>query len=476
MGHDHDEDGNIVFLDCEDDLSMEGGDVEQMENLNKSVEEINEVLPGTSKEGNADAQNVDAMINQLSEDKLANNPVIQRMIQKFFQDQFKNMENRGNNKESNVQIFDNTGKGNGQIPTLKSPSDTTMYAPALQKKLTPTQNVGIGMNLSFQGDQHLRFMNDQEPVFVLDGIAHQCHSHDSEVVDHVNRVVSDIVHDHDETRRVSTTVLRNLSQNLTNLQLVSNFVDAVRLEQHPQDADRDRSRRKSDYTAVDLETAQEKADRAIIEAEKFRATVEPPGNFSNKFLTQVTQDKQTEPMRILDIGSRVSDDDFFHLTCHIDPSLIHKIEKGEFVELEKLLPKDKFGKTDKGRMEWVHRDGGTFLVPAQKENKIASFRCWEQAFRAYATIYCGANPHRSKEIWQYIMVINTTAPSYTWENVYNYDITFRHLMAFNPQCSWAVTYNQMWNLSMRDPLPRNGYKGNGMYQHTSGRGYVASSI
>ena len=29
-------------------------------------------------------------------------------------------------------------------------------------------------------------------------------------------------------------------------------------------------------------------------------------------------------------------------------------------------------------------------------------------------------------------------------------------MAFNPQRSWAVTYNQMWNLSMRDPIPKNG--------------------
>ena len=28
-------------------------------------------------------------------------------------------------------------------------------------------------------------------------------------------------------------------------------------------------------------------------------------------------------------------------------------------------------------------------------------------------------------------------------------------MAFNPTRSWAVCYNQMWNLSMRDPLPKN---------------------
>ena len=51
-------------------------------------------------------------------------------------------------------------------------------------------------------------------------------------------------------------------------------------------------------------------------------------------------------MQMLNIGSGVSDDDFFHLTCHIEPSLIHKIEKGEFIKLEKLLPKEKYNKND----------------------------------------------------------------------------------------------------------------------------------
>ena len=119
------------------------------------------------------------------------------------------------------------------------------------------------------------------------------------------------------------------------------------------------------------------------------------------------------------------------------------------------MPKDKINRhSEENRLEWVHRDGGTYFVPAQRDGKITNFRRWEQAFRAYAIIYCGANPQCSKEIWQYITVINTTASAYTWDNVYNYDVTFRHLMAFNPQQSWAITYNQMWNLSMRDPSPK----------------------
>ena len=146
--------------------------------------------------------------------------------------------------------------------------------------------------------------------------------------------------------------------------------------------------------------------------------------------------------------------------CHVDSALFRKIELGEFVDLDKLLPKDRLSGngskiSDEDRMEWVQRDGGMFLVPANRDSRISNFRKWEQAFRVYATIYCGANPHRAREIWQYIFVINTAANAYHWDNVYNYDVTFRRLMAFNPNRSWAITYNQMWNLSMRDPLPKS---------------------
>ena len=236
------------------------------------------------------------------------------------------------------------------------------------------------------------------------------------------------------------------------------------MQQHPED-----QKRKSDTVGVELEQARARAEKAIVDAERFRAAVENPTGMVNR--PKETEIAFNDQFKMLDIGSGVSDDEFFHLTCHIDPTLIHKIEKGEYVALEKLVPKDKLGRSEENRLEWVHRDRGTFLVPAQKQNKIGSFRRWEQAFRAYATIYCGANPHRSKEIWQYITVINTATSYYTWENVYNYDITFRHLMAFNPQRSWAVTYNQMWNLSMRDPLRKTNFNENPT-AHYSGGGYT----
>ena len=259
---------------------------------------------------------------------------------------------------------------------------------------------------------------------------------------------------------------------------VSNFVEGIRRDVQGQGHDTLQgaavamgTRRPGVAVNEDeLQEVQRRSERAIVEAKKFKASIEAPSGMNDNHDNLVSVNNNQVDEQILhnmmaqqqnmhsehlpDIGNGLSDDDFFHLTCFIDPSLIHKIEKGEFVDLEKLLPKDKIGAGREDRFEWVQREGGTFLVPAHKENRISGIRRWEQAFRVYATIYCGANPHRGKEIWQYISVINTAAAAYTWDNVYSYDITFRHLMAFNPNRSWAVTYNQMWNLSMRDRITK----------------------
>ena len=153
----------------------------------------------------------------------------------------------------------------------------------------------------------------------------------------------------------------------------------------------------------------------------------------------------------------ITDDKFFHLTCHVDSNLKQKIEKGEYVDLEKLLIKDKFKNQSGGgqHMELISKGGETFIMPVDPDHKITNVRKWEQAFHIYAAIYSQANPHRSSEIWQYVFVINSAASTYTWENVANYNFTFRQLMECNPARSWANIYLQMWNLTMRDTLPKN---------------------
>ena len=146
------------------------------------------------------------------------------------------------------------------------------------------------------------------------------------------------------------------------------------------------------------------------------------------------------------------------MTCHISQNLKNKIAKGEYVDLEQLVPKDKYGRfidtREESRVELVSKEGHTYFK-SMKESQINGLRKWEQAFRVYAAIYTENNPKRSVEIWQYMHVINVAASSFQWENVANYDLTFRQLMSYKPHRSWAKIYNQGWNLAMRDPLSRN---------------------
>ena len=125
-------------------------------------------------------------------------------------------------------------------------------------------------------------------------------------------------------------------------------------------------------------------------------------------------------------------DDFFHVACHIDSNLKAKIERGEFIDLERLLPKERFGyrsSAEGNKLELVSKDGVAYFTPVNDRSKISGIRTWEQAFRVYAAIYSKAQPSRASEIWQYIYAINLAAASYAWDNVAFYDFTFRQLMS-----------------------------------------------
>ena len=191
--------------------------------------------------------------------------------------------------------------------------------------------------------------------------------------------------------------------------------------------------------AVQQTTEKELAEQAVINAEKFKASLNmQPGT--------------SQPKTIQDV-----DDEFFHITCHIDQPLLEKCQRGEFVELDKLLAKLKLDKPSREeKLDIVKKEGQSYLVTSQdKEVRISNVRKWDQAFRMYAAIYSKSNPSRAAEIWQYVHVIHTAAAAYKWENVAFYDMTFRHLMAANPQRSWAKIYTQGWSLAMRDSLTRN---------------------
>ena len=235
---------------------------------------------------------------------------------------------------------------------------------------------------------------------------------------------------------------------------ISTFVDSMWLESARKSNKKDRQRSQSSHSGesddVDDqsppprrherdEVAREVTDRIILESEKFKAQLVAPKGMPSKI------DSNIELLRKLD-----NDDDFFHTSCHIEPGLRKKIEQGEFIDLDKLLPSDKgvgTSMTQDNRLGLVYEDGEAFLAPAKKVNKINSIQKWDSAFRVYSTIFSEANPHRASELLQYIQVIHMAAANNPWESVAFYDYTFRQLMATKPWRSWAKTYTQGWNIA-----------------------------
>ena len=302
-----------------------------------------------------------------------------------------------------------------RIPTkylssiVKSPSDSTLYTPALKL-------------LKQQGNT------------VLKGPVNNIGTSEN-----ANRVLNGPSNDTDSEEVIEK---------------ISNFVDSMRIESSRKSNKRDRRRSNSGYSDDQSqsqsqspprrqdreEVAREVTDHIILESEKFKAQLVAPKGMPSRI------DSNIELLRKLD-----NDDDFFHTPCHIEPALKLKIEQGEFIDLDKLLPIDKgaggVSMAQDNRLGLVYEDGEAFLAPAKKVNKINSFRKWDTAFRVYSTIYTEANPHRASELLQYVQVIHLAASNNPWENVAFYDFTFRQLMASKPWRSWAKTYTQGWNLA-----------------------------
>ena len=70
-----------------------------------------------------------------------------------------------------------------------------------------------------------------------------------------------------------------------------------------------------------LDEAKQKVCQSLIQAEQFKATVAEPK------------------------GNSLSDDDFFHLMCHVDSNLVAKIKRGTFCRFRETLAKRHICKT-----------------------------------------------------------------------------------------------------------------------------------
>ena len=291
---------------------------------------------------------------------LADNPrlgnIFQKWIQEGVQQEVKKHVGTINAKKQG-KVVNNTSirneQGNGVM--VKSPSDTTIYAPAFHR--LNSSNKGI--------------------------------SPAQEVVDKITNFVEGIRLETESQNRVTPNANLHVSHFLAKSTVQDNQPSTSHSGQTKQQKCTDARQVIEKQFDEEQETEVRQSRQAVIDGEKFKINIEPPpkGNFLHRQSLDIDLVKRS-------LEDDEDDDDYFHLTCQVDKTLKAKIELGEFVELEKLLPKRRTKNgSDDNRLEWVSRDGMTFLAPAQdRDNQINGIRRWQQAFRVYAAIYCNANP------------------------------------------------------------------------------------
>ena len=167
--------------------------------------------------------------------------------------------------------------------------------------------------------------------------------------------------------------LNKVKRNDNMIDKISNFVETVRLEMTQGDGSPMVQPGTScdDGLSPQAREALDTSNKLILDSERLKMTVNPPRgkdyvntNYEQDYTSQLCITSQGEGQgdgtmvfpttQCLPTVDKGNDDNFFYLTCHIEPNLRSKIEKGEFVNLDKLLPKNKFphrlGKTIKWRL------------------------------------------------------------------------------------------------------------------------------
>ena len=164
------------------------------------------------------------------------------------------------------------------------------------------------------------------------------------------------------------------------------------------------------------------------------------------------------------------DNQYMTMGAHIDTTTHRKIKNGDYVDLAKLLPKDRIEVVDDHRMEIVNKGGFMYWLPVADREVAAinSYAKWEQAFRLYMNIFAKANPDRIIKLLQYNTVIEKAAMAFQWECMYRFDKEFRLHMSVHPEHNWGIILQQVWTLCMKNSSNQHTPATKGNQFHSNG--------
>ena len=137
------------------------------------------------------------------------------------------------------------------------------------------------------------------------------------------------------------------------------------------------------------------------------------------------------------------------LGFHVTNTLKEKIWRGEFMDLNLILPPSRdFYKYEKKEER------------AEEERRkpiIKSFYSWLQAFMIYSSILCEKFPEKSCLLFQHVDIILEAYRSFSGFAWLTYDEAFRQKLAVQPSLSWGAKDVGLWLnlfLPQRQPISR----------------------
>lgn len=209
----------------------------------------------------------------------------------------------------------------------------------------------------------------------------------------------------------------------------------------------------------DRSAAKARTEQLILEAQRQRIDLAQPSAGIVPLLNSsmpVSAENLTREQILSTPGSHdlKCDDQLFQLTAHVDAPTIAEIRNGVYVDLAKLLPRDRVTPIqDKGKFQIVDDDGKPAFAPYTPKDAytINTFKRWELAFDIFAKIYADTYPRRAPELLEYKHIIRRGAESHPWFHVYNYDQIFRQHLEKNPGRTWAKKHLETWTNHVLDP-------------------------
>lgn len=241
---------------------------------------------------------------------------------------------------------------------------------------------------------------------------------------------------------------------------IDSFISDIRRSVTQIDPDKTADQLEKEKQLLAERESKERADKILLEAELNRAELLKPGNDSKLISEQELIAEKLGELLGVNLKHLVYDAQHKSLGSHVDAAMRSRILRGEYVELEKLLPKHLKGNSqNQKRMHLVNTEGRALWAPENEGPEINSYRKWEQAFEVYASIYITGFPKRAGELYDYKYVIRDAADNFIWENVAGYDEEFRRHLGSHPSRGWTPKLSDEWTKHMKTQLHKHGEKG-----------------